>query len=250
MRGKLCTYLPPDNARRITPAHAGKTPIGGLRESRPSDHPRACGENNKLRRRERRDFGSPPRMRGKLVEDALVDARVRITPAHAGKTFYERISGRTKADHPRACGENRCKGKAQKEEDGSPPRMRGKPLVLFLINSGLRITPAHAGKTRARSRFSGTAPDHPRACGENFPHLLTLHHNLGSPPRMRGKHRLERALDDMARITPAHAGKTLHSLSENPAPADHPRACGENSGQSRHADTMGGSPPRMRGKHI
>ncbi len=209
MRGKLCTYLPPDNARRITPAHAGKTPIGGLRESRPSDHPRACGENNKLRRRERRDFGSPPRMRGKLVEDALVDARVRITPAHAGKTFYERISGRTKADHPRACGENRCKGKAQKEEDGSPPRMRGKPLVLFLINSGLRITPAHAGKTRARSRFSGTAPDHPRACGENRYPTMVYSGERGSPPRMRGKRPRNRHRKRRVRITPAHAGKTL-----------------------------------------
>ena len=228
MRGKLCTYLPPDNARRITPAHAGKTPIGGLRESRPSDHPRACGENNKLRRRERRDFGSPPRMRGKLVEDALVDARVRITPAHAGKTFYERISGRTKADHPRACGENRCKGKAQKEEDGSPPRMRGKPLVLFLINSGLRITPAHAGKTGTRLWCTAGSADHPRACGENDPAIDIENDEYGSPPRMRGKLCEVFVARVAARITPAHAGKTLAAKQRHSKDSDHPRACGEN----------------------
>ena len=66
---------------------------------------------------------------------------------------------------------------------------------------------------------------------------------------MRGKHRLERALDDMARITPAHAGKTLLSLSALMRDADHPRACGENRYKCYEDKVPIGSPPRMRGKH-
>ena len=52
----------------------------------------------------------------------------------------------------------------------------------------------------------------------------------------------------MARITPACAGKTPCNVLPWSRCPDHPRVCGENSGQSRHADTMGGSPPRVRGK--
>ena len=45
MRGKLVDFIIQLRDRRITPAHAGKTPAA--RECCPprQDHPRACGEN-------------------------------------------------------------------------------------------------------------------------------------------------------------------------------------------------------------
>ena len=66
---------------------------------------------------------------------------------------------------------------------------------------------------------------------------------------MRGKplYRLDHLED--ARITPAHAGKTLLSLSALMRDADHPRACGENRYKCYEDKVPIGSPPRMRGKH-
>ena len=72
----------------------------------------------------------------------------------------------------------------------------------------------------------------------------------GSPPRMRGK--LGEALFKLrvARITPAHAGKTNSALFTNYTTTDHPRACGENLVSTIFGKESTGSPPRMRGKHL
>ena len=45
MRGKLAPRQYIIRNVRITPAHAGKTPVGIVSDGRPEDHPRACGEN-------------------------------------------------------------------------------------------------------------------------------------------------------------------------------------------------------------
>ena len=50
---------------------------------------------------------------------------------------------------------------------GSPPRMRGKLFASSFVAAILRITPAHAGKTRELVDFGHAPADHPRACGEN-----------------------------------------------------------------------------------
>ena len=52
----------------------------------------------------------------------------------------------------------------------------------------------------------------------------------------------------MMRITPAHAGKTLHTPQAESKLTDHPRACGENMITIEYEFRKGGSPPRMRGK--
>ena len=70
------------------------------------DHPRVCGENWIIARRVTTQPGSPPRVRGKLVDLYAEYYGNRITPACAGKTEdfvgnYDRSE-----DHPRVCGEN------------------------------------------------------------------------------------------------------------------------------------------------
>ena len=50
--------------------------------------------------------GSPPLMRGKLEYSSLYSSRIRITPAHAGKTLNVFFRHRLRQDHPRSCGEN------------------------------------------------------------------------------------------------------------------------------------------------
>ena len=71
---------------------------------------------------------------------------------------------------------------------------------------------------------------------------------MGSPPRMRGKRDSVSAVNSVTRITPAHAGKTLHCFDALSCLKDHPRACGENAVTDKSKVFHKGSPPRMRGK--
>ena len=172
--------------------------------------------------------GSPPRMRGKRREVVCLRQRRRITPAHAGKTSSVIEAWSQRADHPRACGENRTKSRRGRCSRGSPPRMRGKRAQYKRVKPRLRITPAHAGKTGFRGTEGGGSEDHPRACGENCHQVFEVGLPLGSPPRMRGKLPTTRTEVGYVRITPAHAGKThkVHWCTKQRQ--DHPRACGEN----------------------
>ena len=97
-------------------------------------------------------MGSPPRMRGKADYTPVVDVRVRITPAYAGKSdnFVAALSDF--GDHPPVF--------------GSPPRLRGKVLVVSSVSVLFGITPAYAGKRSFAIVLSSDYWDHPRVCGE------------------------------------------------------------------------------------
>ena len=56
--------------------------------------------------------------------------------------------------------------------------------------------------------MTAISPDHPRGCGENAVFAPFSLVSLGSPPRMRGKHKMKFMTADYNRITPADAGKT------------------------------------------
>ena len=72
---------------------------------------------------------------------------IRITPADAGKTHYAKQGYSEEEDHPRRCGENWDIAFLTILGKGSPPQMRGKPVVPADISTKSRITPADAGKT-------------------------------------------------------------------------------------------------------
>ena len=67
---------------------------------------------------------------------------------------------------------------------------------------------------------------------------------------MRGKQLWSRSRKWGARITPAHAGKTLRGFFWVSRRRDHPRACGENLPFLLLIHLFRGSPPRMRGKRV
>ena len=85
-RGKLDTVPQKLRARRLIPAHAGKTGTDARLRRGPAAHPRSRGENKGTTLLERHVDGSSPLTRGKLR--ARFDTRVtqRLIPAHAGKT--------------------------------------------------------------------------------------------------------------------------------------------------------------------
>ena len=85
-------------------------------------------------------------------------------------------------------------------------------------------------------------------CGEKSSRLPRRLKNAGSPPRVRGKVRPGVVRGHEGGITPAYAGKRVHSELEGPRSEDHPRVCGEKRQQHYILWSLSGSPPRMRGK--
>ena len=152
MRGKRKQYLGQKNEPRITPAGAGKTSSRRRRKQHHGDHPRRCGENVFRCCCLSYPQGSPPQVRGKLLDAVIFRCFERITPAGAGKTLPIMSSVLLIKDHPRRCGENRYVPERRQRGIGSPPQVRGKPIAVMISGSAPRITPAGAGKTHVPCR--------------------------------------------------------------------------------------------------
>ena len=88
--------------------------------------------------------------------------------------------------------------------------MRGTLQCFQLLGSANRITPAYAGNTANPLGKQIRAEDHPRVCGEHFKMPSGNTGVLGSPPRMRGTHKIARLACARMRITPAYAGNTIY----------------------------------------
>ena len=73
-------------ARRLIPAHAGKTPPTQPISRRARAHPRSRGENSSTKWTAVRENGSSPLTRGKLLMTGNAVKRIGLIPAHAGKT--------------------------------------------------------------------------------------------------------------------------------------------------------------------
>ena len=110
---------------------------------------------------------------------------------------------------------------------GSPPRVRGAPLVMAARRPANRITPACTGST-LRDRLRGARQtDHPRVYGEHGRDVRQGGPLCGSPPRVRGALHEDDGHSSYPRITPACTGSTAQWSAEAEAAADHPRVYGE-----------------------
>ena len=127
MRGKVLLRCVQVGISRITPAYAGKSAGCHIQPKPDRDHPRLCGEKIKDEIRLTEAEGSPPPMRGKAESNCRQPARLRITPAYAGKSARGCRSLRSLRDHPRLCGE--------------------KFVGHQKADRRFRITPAYAGKS-------------------------------------------------------------------------------------------------------
>ena len=230
------------------PASAGKSydSVHSPRNGR--DHPRPCGEKPAQTREKPPFLGSPPPMRGKVYIIKHSDGKRRITPAHAGKRWRNGITEAYNQDHPRPCGEKYNLRRLRCARGGSPPPMRGKATGSLQEPMRYGITPAHAGKRRARPWYRRAQWDHPRPCGEKGFAPGTVTAVPGSPPPMRGKDGLKASGAAKTRITPAHAGKRTPPQCMRLRARDHPRPCGEKGEAMQHTINPEGSPPPMRGK--
>ena len=126
VRGKEDRRTHTHKTHGITPACAGKSRIHRVCTDRHRDHPRMCGEKDFKSAHPSQQLGSPPRMRGKVLQWCREDFFSGITPAYAGKSNRRGSPQYNNRDHPRVCGEKFFLIGLHPNTQGSPPRMRGK----------------------------------------------------------------------------------------------------------------------------
>ena len=86
VRGKVLRSMFLQASSGITPACAGKSNALDVGERVNEDHPRVCGEKGSSGTFPGFGWGSPPRVRGKVITYQLTPERSGITPACAGKS--------------------------------------------------------------------------------------------------------------------------------------------------------------------
>ncbi len=169
MRGKgFCQALRGFPAG-ITPAYAGKRRTATGYRSAAQDHPRVCGEKREPPRASSSKYGSPPRMRGKVIKRPVCVRVLGITPAYAGKSIGDACPEKAVKDHPRICGEKLYAMKPARAGKGSPPHMRGKDWAACCAAGISGITPAYAGKrVRMKAPLDSTVGITPAYAGKRF----------------------------------------------------------------------------------
>ena len=105
MRGKVCVSDTLHQEKGITPAYAGKRYRSRYSRNRTQDHPRLCGEKLERAGCKMCRKGSPPPMRGKVLQQSVRKPHSGITPAYAGKSSGYGLPAARLRDHPRLCGE-------------------------------------------------------------------------------------------------------------------------------------------------
>ena len=137
---------------RNTPALAGTTPAQSARASPWPEHPRAGGDDCQLLERENPLEGTPPRWRGRRSWSTPRSVVCRNTPALAGTTYVREGPAWPLPEHPRAGGDDAHQCRTVRRDTGTPPRWRGRLLIVRRLSVLLWNTPALAGTTAARGR--------------------------------------------------------------------------------------------------
>ena len=233
---------------RLIPAHAGKTAVIDTLIADRAAHPRSRGENRLLLPQRPVERGSSPLTRGKRGPLPRPLGRVRLIPAHAGKTVKFGYTNRDGSAHPRSRGENGLGVGRLRCGCGSSPLTRGKLITAATVISWFRLIPAHAGKTCWRRYQSFHPGAHPRSRGENAMPAGIRTDTRGSSPLTRGKRQRSGWSFSVFRLIPAHAGKTLQTHEGSTHGWAHPRSRGENGGTRGCPHGLAGSSPLTRGK--
>ena len=166
-------------------------------------------------------------MRGRLRRAKKVLLYARNTPAYAGKTKAPQRRAPARRKHPRVCGEDPWHKIMSMYFLETPPRMRGRLIVLSTDITAAGNTPAYAGKTKHHGHNPGGLEKHPRVCGEDRRQGSSPASPRETPPRMRGRPLSLVGEGDSTGNTPAYAGKTFPSNAVAVQRRKHPRVCGE-----------------------
>ena len=152
MRGKAVGHDLLQRPAGITPACAGKRCDLSGSFVQHWDHPRMCGEKRLPSPALCTPSGSPPHVRGKVMDAVTRIRNEGITPACAGKRTNLTGKESRGQDHPRMCGEKVTSAVLFLGPPGSPPHVRGKESTHQISDHFKGITPACAGKSLLRNR--------------------------------------------------------------------------------------------------
>ncbi len=140
--------------------------------------------------------------------------------------------------------------RSPRSRPGSSPRMRG---ILALDPARWPrpgSSPRMRGNTTTRVSRAGSAPVHPRACGEHNATLTNQDSNTGSSPRMWGTPLSAETRSAPERFISAHAGTRVLAAGTTPRCRFIPAHAGEHLAARRRATSWLGSSPRMRGTRV
>ena len=227
-RGKQVRHRRWQRKLGLIPAHAGKTRAMRIDTVPSRAHPRSRGENAIVVGMVREGMGSSPLTRGKPPAAGHVVSRGGLIPAHAGKTPVLVVREIEAGAHPRSRGENSKSQPAPAAGMGSSPLTRGKHVKDHAGQGLGGLIPAHAGKTGSAGLRWNSDRAHPRSRGENRGAGGGDKVGAGSSPLTRGKLCALLSLSAIARLIPAHAGKTIHVVMRLRRSRAHPRSRGEN----------------------
>ena len=207
-----------------------------------------CGENQRVVHGLFYQFGSSPRVWGKLIRHAPPPPHHRVIPTCVGKTRARPQNLRSSSGHPHVCGEN-CRGcTGGYLRGGSSPRVWGKRREGRDEVCEGRVIPTCVGKTKGISLFLVFSSGHPHVCGENVGGCGIYVEKDGSSPRVWGKLKTAMANDDKNRVIPTCVGKTEAGSALRKVCAGHPHVCGENPFARVGQSCVAGSSPRVWGK--
>ena len=232
----------------ITSACAEQT--GGATELPicPRDHLRVCGADDTTDTPFSKVVGSPPRVRSRRRQQNRHDAGRRITSACAEQTSPRSPSGNPRRDHLRVCGADPLAVGVGHASEGSPPRVRSRPLFQEpqLVVDG--ITSACAEQTCRSPWAWDCSRDHLRVCGADSFMGACPFRRGGSPPRVRSRLGLQRHQHARRRITSACAEQTSTPTPTSTRHRDHLRVCGADNALGAAGVVTLGSPPRVRSR--
>ena len=234
----------------IIPACAGNTRSSRRRSATARDHPRMCGEHFTIGAMRLAFAGSSPHVRGTLYSVVGFPSLSGIIPACAGNTSWTWATRQWSRDHPRMCGEHQGYAVRPISHSGSSPHVRGTPHVPFGVEVHAGIIPACAGNTGCGCACSARSRDHPRMCGEHSRAAEAGETMPGSSPHVRGTPAAEGHGSGQPGIIPACAGNTWSRPSSRRTAGDHPRMCGEHTGDQYDCKPGKGSSPHVRGTLI
>ncbi len=196
---------------------------------------------------DRRIAGTPPRRWGGLRLRRGNENPGRNTPTSVGRTKLSNAMSRPSAEHPHVGGEDLVTPGGHHATAGTPPRRWGGPRYARWASRDRRNTPTSVGRTTSRPSCTRLSPEHPHVGGEDHSDAPQVGVRVGTPPRRWGG-RLPRlhgeALD---RNTPTSVGRTISSMRETTALAEHPHVGGEDLEERPCVANPLGTPPRRWG---
>ncbi len=230
MWGELRDEPRPTGSARTIPTHVGRTTTTAAWSVRRADYPHACGENLQPSNSGAVTLGPSPRMWGEQLRQSSRAKLIRTIPTHVGRTLAKQATMQSLPDHPHACGENPTARRLWNWWNGPSPRMWGELMILPTQIVAQRTIPTHVGRTVTIAPSPASMPDHPHACGENVAPIGCGGLFCGPSPRMWGEPVGFPGEGFWGRTIPTHVGRTRCRPSRSRSTADHPHACGENTG--------------------